>query len=450
MSDWFEAERCADRAQRHMAAGAFDQALRSLERAVAINPYQADWHLQLGIVLEAVGRMEEAAACLGRAETLGYGVEASWRLGRVLRARGRWREAEARLEAAIDRDGDFESAWCDLVATRVDLGAHEEAETTFYMARDRFGECPACYHHLARSLKARGALGRAGWCWHRVAELDPAHPEVELELARLARRRHDDAGAVASYLRHLRRERGDAEAIYELACYLLELGRIGEARDHLRELLSLAPTHAGAHVALGDLAMRAGTLERAERRFRRAWRLDPGRGGLALRRASVARRRGDFEGARRLLRLELESAERSAEETIELSRMLVESGDAALAEAPLGVLLERSDLEARTRAAAWLHRGVARLVQGRLREGIADCRRSLALAEDWPLAMHNLVLAHAEAGDLARARVWWRRLYRRDPEARGLGALRRRLWLLACRRRLARLWRSWRGAGSAG
>jgi len=66
------------------------------------------------------------------------------------------------------------------------------------------------------------------------------------------------------------------DAMLERAFALFELCRFGEARGQLEEVLARAPDEAWAHHQLGLLAERRGERAEAERRFKRARRLDPG------------------------------------------------------------------------------------------------------------------------------------------------------------------------------
>ena len=61
MSDWFEAEQRAERAQKLCESHRWAEALTEIDAAVAIHPNNATWQAQRGFVLEELGRWEEAA-----------------------------------------------------------------------------------------------------------------------------------------------------------------------------------------------------------------------------------------------------------------------------------------------------------------------------------------------------------------------------------------------------
>ncbi|MBT5382583.1 MAG: tetratricopeptide repeat protein, partial [Phycisphaerae bacterium] len=52
MSDWIDAEQHADRAATLLESGRLAEAEAAFRRALAIDSAQADWHFQLGLLLE--------------------------------------------------------------------------------------------------------------------------------------------------------------------------------------------------------------------------------------------------------------------------------------------------------------------------------------------------------------------------------------------------------------
>ena len=61
MNDWVDAEHHVERAHELFDAGRWDEAESELRRALSLNPYQSEWHFNLGLTLEAAGRDADAA-----------------------------------------------------------------------------------------------------------------------------------------------------------------------------------------------------------------------------------------------------------------------------------------------------------------------------------------------------------------------------------------------------
>ena len=90
---------------------------RQLERALSINPDFADAHSNLGNVLLAQGRLDEAAQCYHRALALKPDLAGAHNnLGIVLAAQGRFEEASRCFQQALARKPDFIDAYNNLGA----------------------------------------------------------------------------------------------------------------------------------------------------------------------------------------------------------------------------------------------------------------------------------------------------------------------------------------------
>ncbi|MBZ0088867.1 MAG: tetratricopeptide repeat protein, partial [Thermoanaerobaculia bacterium] len=81
--------------------------------------------------------------------------------------------------------------------------------------------------------------------------------------------------AEAAYRRALELDAGQISAYQNLAALLEMQGRAAEARDLLAVTDRGANRNPFSYLALGDLSMRQGRFEEAERFYRRALRLDP-------------------------------------------------------------------------------------------------------------------------------------------------------------------------------
>ena len=60
MSDWFEAERRAERARELFETDRFEEALEELQAAIELNPYNASWHANKGVILDSMERFDDA------------------------------------------------------------------------------------------------------------------------------------------------------------------------------------------------------------------------------------------------------------------------------------------------------------------------------------------------------------------------------------------------------
>ena len=103
--------------------------------------------------------------------------------------------------------------------------------------------------NLANVLYSLGQYARSGERYRQVVELDPDFWEAWNNLGTVLSYDDDNEEAVAAYFRALRLNPRYADAHYNVADTLEDLGRIEEARDHWLEYLELEPHGAWAEHA---------------------------------------------------------------------------------------------------------------------------------------------------------------------------------------------------------
>jgi len=106
-----------------------EQAIAEGERAIALDPNDADSYARLGYILTLVGRPEEALGLMEKAMRLNprYPVWYLLNLGLAYRFTGRYEEAIAALKRLLTRDPNFVNAHLVLAAIYSELGREAEA-----------------------------------------------------------------------------------------------------------------------------------------------------------------------------------------------------------------------------------------------------------------------------------------------------------------------------------
>jgi adenylate cyclase len=108
-----------------------EKAIAELEKAIALNPNDADELAGLGYILNWSGRPEEAIRLVKRAMRLDpmYPAYYLWELGHAYFLMGRYEEAIETLKRVLDHNSEFMPAHVYLTASYIELGRHEEART---------------------------------------------------------------------------------------------------------------------------------------------------------------------------------------------------------------------------------------------------------------------------------------------------------------------------------
>lgn len=434
MNEWHNAERHAEKAHQFYEAGQWAKALAELKRALAVNPDQSDWHFGMGLTLEAMQRYDEAIDSFEQVLRLrGEDPEVLFRLGVTLLRSERTRRAIAALERVAQLDPEFEPSYCYRIAAYAQVGDHDMAEQMFYLAQQITDECPQCYDHVAMSLAMRGDLDRAIWCWRRALGLDPHYPDAYGNLARVYWQQGQLDRASQLYVLQLREDPGDVDTLLQLGNLMVEMGKLMQAREKFSRVLEMDPTATDAYLHLGELSLRAGNTDLAEAELEMAGRLSSDHPGVHLALAQVAQRRGNRDLVRSNLLAELDRHGQNVTQTLKLGQMLIEQGLTSQSVRVLSPLIDGSadtpPVEGQQLATALMYRGVAWLAEGKTRQGVTQCRRSIRISPQNTQAMAHLVRAHLGLGQLRRASYWLRRGTRTRPQDMNLRRLRRRLFV---------------------
>lgn len=445
MNEWSDAESHVERAHDAYEAGLWDEAESELREAISINPFQPEWHFNLGLTLEAAGRFRDAVAAFGDASELHPDDPQSplMAASNCLKL-GEPRDALRWLDRAAKNDPSGTQVHVQRIDAFTQLGEHEQAELAFYMGQQLDDQDADLYAAIAESLLRRSMSERAVWCLEQALKLDDSIPGVHARLASV----HAAAGrrdlARRHYLMELRRDPGDLVTLLDLGDLLVEMGRPDEAGEKYRRVIELDATSAEAHMALGSLLLDEGKPAEAGRHFEQVLQLDPGfpRARLYAAEAMMAQPgRERISEARALLTRESESFEPQADgpswepDDLEVfARLLAQVGLASRAVPVSATLLTYRPNEA---AAHHLH-GLVLHQDNRTVEAQEAWRRAVELDPRFLPAMVSLIVASAHSKrwgecvrwsaravqvaphdpDLRRAMFWLRVREAVDPVAR--------------------------------
>jgi len=416
MNDWFEAEQRIERAQQLTESQRWAEALAELDVALAINPNNPAWHAQRGYLLEELDRWEDAADAYETSMELDPDDrEVGVALGITLSRLGRFSRALAVFEGIIKRLPDYEPAYCNLIGVYTELGRHDQAEETFYLAQELNDSCPHCFFHIGVSLAARGLMDRAIFCWQRVLELDPDYYGVNREIAQAYRAQGQFDLAREYYLREVRDDPGNVDLLFEVAELALESGEMATAAAKFTQILELDPGHIESRFMLGKIWLQRGQPGQALACFEAIRSLShqavtlP---GFELKVGEALFGLGRFAEAK----TELELAIEAEPDDIDALSLL---GDCAIA---LDRSAEAANAFRRVLAGnaghAEAHHKLALclLREGRFALGLDHCREALRLRPNDPAVQYTSIVACLQAAQWREARSQLRLALKGSPE----------------------------------
>jgi tetratricopeptide (TPR) repeat protein len=427
MNDWNDAERRFEKALEFVQQRKWSDALEEMKAATTINPFNAGWFHNLGMILDQMNRCEEALDAYSRAAQIEpKNLPVQERLGIDLYRTGRLRQALRAFTRINAEDPAYESAYCHLILVHAELGDHEKAEEMFYTARLYKDHCPRCYDHIGRSLAARNEHDRAIYCFQRCLDLDPNWPAASGRLADCYRRKGDLEQARRFYLGDLRQNPGGIKTLLDLGDLLVQMNRLEEAGEKYRRCIELFPNQAGGYAGHGRWLVRCGRFDEARDCFAEALRLDPTLCGVHLELARLSLRHGDRAVTRRHLRAEHLRRSEDTHVLLSLANLWMDCGQDRTAMACLKrlIVLQPGNTD------AWLNLAVAQFRRGLYTQGIQSCRQCLDLDGSNRLAMYNLALAYDHLGQFDQALQWTRRALTLEPRDVSLQRLELRLRLL--------------------
>jgi tetratricopeptide (TPR) repeat protein len=436
MNDWSEAEHRVEKAQRFFEQRKWGDALRELKLATQVNPYNSSWFFNMGLILDEMGRFEEATGAYKEANridphdlaTLNHLGVAQFRMGQLKQAAGTFRQIET-------LDATYEPAYCNRIIVYSQLGDHDLAEEMFYTARLYKEHCPHCYYNMGCSLEARGMYDKAIFCWTKALDLQGGQGDVYVRIGNALWKKGELEQARRSFLTDLRLNPGRTRSLLDLGELLLEMGRREEAAEKFRRAIELAPNEAGGHYHLGRLLLREGRQDQALDCFTAVLELDPTYIGAHLGLGKIYYHRHLMHEARRHLRAELQLRPQNPRILLELGNLLIDTGESRAALACLKWLVGGSP----EFLPGWLNLAVVQFDRQLWQEGIVSCMTVLNKDSQNGLAMHNLALAYERLGQYRSALTWVRRAQLILGDDTSLKALELRVRWLSIRARTIKL-----------
>ncbi|CAO3402158.1 tetratricopeptide repeat protein [Azospirillum palustre] len=378
------------------------QAVELIAKAVDLAPGVADYHANLGIVLQRLDRLAEAETAQRRAlERDPSHVGAHFNLGLVLAAQGRLAEAADQYAEAARLSPDLADAHLNLGAALQGLGRADDALASHTRAADLLPGDPRPWTNRAVSLRQLGRLDEAVEALRMASALGGRAGDASalsaLAAALHAAGRMEDAAE--RYADALRLEPRDPFCLNGLGLCLKALGQLEDAATCFDAATAIQPDHADALDNLGSIRIAQSRQAEAEALHRQAVHHRPDFAGAWNNLGNARHAAGRTADAWRAWHVAVALAPALAETHTNLGNALRSAERFTEAERSQRRAIRLAPLEAPSR------NNLGHLRQGRHDyAGAANCYRSaLALDPAYGEAWSNLGLARQRLGDSREA-----------------------------------------------
>ncbi len=316
---------------------------RQYRRALELNPDNANAHLNLGFVLDATDRPEEALECYMEALRLNPSMpEAHFNYAGTMLALGRLDEAIQEYRETIRLDPYFANAYANLAlalekkdepdealalceeAVRVDPDS-SELRSNLGLTLARMGQLEDALSHLKAAvakdpdsvlvqmnlgliLSQQGHFSEASEHYASALALEPTNAEVHGHMGNLLLAQGQRKEACEHLLEALNLGLDNVELRRNLGLVMAQLGQSEDAITHLRKAAEFAPDYAPTLVNLGAMLLSRGEAEEAAEQLAAALQLDPDNLNAAVNLAEAYALAGSFDTAIPLLEKALDSA----------------------------------------------------------------------------------------------------------------------------------------------
>lgn len=281
-----------------MQLGELQEAESHLKQAIGLQPSHANAHFQLGNLLYNLGRPQEALASYSRAAELdNSSADYLNGLGNALNALGDHAKALQCFELALKLNADFYPAYANIGNVLNAAGHYERAIPYLARALELAPDSAASYLNLGNSLCHLGRQREAMQCYQKFIELEPERAEGYSSLGNLLRETYHYDEAIGYLKRAISLNPSLIEAHHNLAGTYTQLGFLESAEEAFRQALKINPDYRLSREGLLAAYTRAGEFDKATETVDSLLERYGNEPGLLARKADIAERRGDKEGA---------------------------------------------------------------------------------------------------------------------------------------------------------
>ena len=256
--------------------GQFDKAVSHLEKAIEINPNDAELHFILGSVFARQGLTEKAISHFEAGLRIRPNdVRERCNLGAMFAKQGQTEKAISHFENALKIDPDCAEAHSNLGVLFTRQGQIEKAVSHLEKAVEINPDYAEAHYNLGAVLARQGQTEKAISHFEKTLRIDPDYAEAHANLGVLFARQGQTERAVSHLEKAVEINPDYAEAHYNLGAVLASQEQFDKAISHLEKAIEINPDYAEAHNSLGGIFGRQGQFDKAISHLEKAIGINP-------------------------------------------------------------------------------------------------------------------------------------------------------------------------------
>lgn len=274
--------------------GRLDSAIDHYQRALALQPDNAESHNNLAVALQDRGQLLLAEQHFQQALRLNPGYAAAYcNYGNLLQQQGRLEVAIAYYQEAIAADPSYAKAYGNLGHLYRRQGNLAMADTYYRRAINLNPRDAESCVNLANLLQQQGDWSAAITWYEKALQFQPSNSGIYFNLGLALRAMRQPEAALRCYQKAL--PLGQAPVYHQLALAYQDLNQRDLALDHFLQAIAREPNQPNAYVDFGIFLQQQRQVDQAIQQYQRAIALAPNWAAAHLNLGMAQLLAGDWE-----------------------------------------------------------------------------------------------------------------------------------------------------------
>lgn len=235
----------------------YDLAMDLLEKSVNLRPEVPNYHNNLGLVFQRIGRLENARKCFFKAIQLNPDFpEACYNLGTIFWALGKTEAAVKQYQEALRLNPNYAEVYNNLGNIMRDQNHLDEAQKHFEKACALNPHLAEAHNNLGNILQARGQLQEAVVHYQEAIRLRPNYARAYNNMGLVLQNQNKLDAAIDNYRQALSIDPHLGDAYNNLGTILSQQGKHSAAVQAYQQALRCSPESEEFKVNLSDACHR--------------------------------------------------------------------------------------------------------------------------------------------------------------------------------------------------